>query len=425
MPEIAPVLAEQALLGCALIMETIPHDIDLRPEEFSREAHVQLWRLLRGLAKAGKPCGVLAVLAEGGDLETFGGGAYLSSLPEKAPAVEAAAYYASVVRTAATRRATRLEILKLTEALDDGSTDLGETLAAAEKAFRALSTTTARASSVRLGEAVNAEMQEIGERTAARQRGCSVGWTTGYGSLDRMTGGFRPGRTWFIGGRPGKGKTALALEMALRTARAGTKVGILSMEMKAGQIAGRTLACDGDVNHGLIRDGLDRRERWDPIVSAAERLYELPVWIDDSPMKAAEVVGRVTRIVRDRGCQVVFFDYLQLIRAARGEDYRLLMGDVAKGIAEVAKTEGVCPVALSQLSREVDRRQDQHPMQADFRETGDIEDAAWVMLGLWRDPECDDMDIDVIKAREGKCGRVKCRFFGDTQRIVEVDGRYE
>jgi replicative DNA helicase len=240
---------------------------------------------------------------------------------------------------------------------------------------------------------------------AFKRDGRTVGVATGFIDLDKKLGGLHPSDLVILAGRPGMGKTSLATNIAFNAARTyvpgvgpngqkiaddGAVVGFFSLEMSAEQLATRILAEESGVSSDRIRRGEVRKDNFDRFVAVSQQLATLPLYIDDTPaLSIAALRTRARRLKRQQGLDLIVIDYLQLMRpsnATRGPENRVQeISEITRGLKAIAKELNVPIVALSQLSRQVEQREDKRPQLADLRESGSIEQDADVVMFIFRE----------------------------------------
>ena len=259
-----------------------------------------------------------------------------------------------------------------------------------------------------------AEIQDI-----ALNPGHIAGVATGFRDLDKVLLGMRPGSLNIVGARPGVGKTSFALSLAVNAAKAGTTVMFFSLEMSGSEIATRLLCAEALVSNEDVRAGRISEEMWTPLVEAAERLDKLDFIIDDTAgTNVVEIRTKARRALHGKEKALVIVDYLQLINPThRAENQNVAIGEISRSLKVLAKDLGVPVVALSQLSRDIEKRPDKRPVLADLRDSGSIEqDADTVMFidrSLTEDEANDERhnrppmgtaNIVVAKNRAGRSG---------------------
>jgi len=263
------------------------------------------------------------------------------------------------------------------------------------------------------------------------------GLPTGFIDFDSKTGGLRPGDLLIIAGRPSMGKSTLAINMAEHAAlKDGVRasVAIYSLEMPAEQILTRMLSSVGSVHLGNIRSGKLSEEDWPRITGATKQLQDAKIFIDDTPaLTPTELRARSRRIKREHGLDLVVVDYLQLMTVPGTKENRATeISEISRGLKALAK-ELSCPViALSQLNRGVEQRENKKPVMSDLRESGAIEQDADMILLIYRDevynretPKKGVAEIDLAKHRNGEIGEIRLTFKGANSRFENyVDPAY-
>ena len=252
-----------------------------------------------------------------------------------------------------------------------------------------------------------------------------TGVPTGFTDLDRMTSGLQPGDLVIIAGRPSMGKTSLALNIAEHVAlEAGLPVGIFSMEMSGTQLVMRMLGSVGRLDQHKVRTGRLADEDWRRLTDAVGKLNEAPIHIDETAaLNALELRARARRLHRQYGkLGLIVVDYLQLMSASSGreENRATEIAEISRSLKSLAKELKVPVVALSQLNRSVESRQDKRPMMSDLRESGAIEQDADLILFIYRDEVYNpgnaekhgEAEIIIAKQRNGPTGMVKLTFLG-------------
>jgi replicative DNA helicase len=256
---------------------------------------------------------------------------------------------------------------------------------------------------------------------------------TGFHRLDRMTAGLKGSELIIVAGRPGMGKTAFALNVALNGCAArGEAVAVFSLEMAKEELARRLLCSEARVDGGRMRTGMLSRDDWTRLTSAAGTLTNLKLFIDDTPaISITELRGKARRLKSEHGLGLVVIDYLQLMRAgSKVESREKEISEISRSLKALAKELDIPVMALSQLNRGVETRagKDKRPQMADLRESGAIEQDADVILFIYReefynrdDPELRGLaEIIIGKQRAGPVGIVKCRFFHEYTRFENL-----
>ncbi|MGH8944856.1 MAG: replicative DNA helicase, partial [Acidimicrobiia bacterium] len=260
-------------------------------------------------------------------------------------------------------------------------------------------------------------IEEIGTRGTEL-----AGLSTGFRDLDRKLGGLQPANLVIVAGRPSMGKSALAGNIAHNVAAQGDTVAVFSLEMSLQELVQRMLCSLARVDSHKLRTG-QLGPLWQKVVQAAGQLYELPIFLDESPtLTATDVRAKCRRLKRQHGLGLVLVDYLQLMQSSgRPENRQQEIAEISRSLKSLARELDVPIIAVSQLNRALESRQDKHPMLGDLRESGEIEQSADVILFIYRDeyyhPENVEAkglaEVDIAKHRNGATGRVQMTFLAE------------
>jgi replicative DNA helicase len=423
--------AEQSVLG-GLLLDNLAWDraADLLGEsDFYRWEHKQIFAAVGALINASKPADVITVfeqLQSLGRAEECGGLAYLNALAQSVPSAANLRRYAEIVRERAILRkliAASDEIATtafnpqgraVTQILDEAE---GRIFKIGEEGSRQRQ---GMQSMDKLVVALLDRVNELHENGAEEVTGVR----TGFYDLDRMTAGLQKGDLIVLAARPSMGKTAFALNMAEHVAVAeGLPVLVFSMEMGAAQLALRMVGSLGRIDQSGLRTGRLNDQDWERLATAVDRLRNVQLFIDETPaLNSAELRARARRMARQFGgtLGLIVVDYLQLMSGSSSgsdENRATEIGEISRGLKALAK-ELQCPViALSQLNRSVETRNDKRPMMSDLRESGAIEQDADVIMFIYRDDyynkdskEPGVAEIVIGKQRNGPVGTVKLTF---------------
>jgi len=249
-----------------------------------------------------------------------------------------------------------------------------------------------------------------------------TGGGTGFTQLDKMTGGLQRSDLIIVAGRPSMGKTALCLNIAQHVAlvNGGVPVGIFSLEMSKEQLVMRLLSSEAEIEFSKLRSGMVRDEEWHNLGAAAGRLYTAPVYIDDTPaLSILELRARARRLKKEHGLELLVVDYLQLMRGRTSAPDRREqeISEISRFLKALAKELNIPVIAISQLNRMVEQREDKRPRLADLRESGAIEQDADVILFIYRDEVYNRnserkgvAEIIIGKQRNGPTGEFEAAF---------------
>src|SRR5579863_258290 len=403
--------AEQALLG-AIFRNNLAHgrvSDFLAPEHFSNAVHARIFEAIGKLIERGQlanPVTLKNLFDQDGALTEIGGAQYLARLAEAAVTIINAEEYGRRIHDLHLRR----QLIDVGEEVvndafrHDLDDDAVNQIERAEEKLYKLAESGQAEGGLRPFRSALTEAIELAQ-AAFKRDGRIVGVPTGFTDIDKKLGGLHPSDLIIAAGRPGMGKTAFATNIAFHAAKAfrsvpgpdgrsvvedGAVIGFFSLEMSAEQLATRILAEESGVPSDRIRRGDVRREDFDKFVAASQRLAAVPLYIDDTPaLSVAALRTRARRLKRQQGLGLIVIDYLQLLRpsaASRGQESRVQeISEITRGLKAIAKELNVPVLALSQLSRQVEQREDKRPQLADLRESGSIEQDADVVMFIFRE----------------------------------------
>lgn len=410
--------AERALLGSLLIDPQAIVDVAplVAEEDFFRGAHKIIYAAMLIVHARRDPTDLVLVSAELEANETsdkIGGVEYLTSLIAATPSSVHAASYARQVSRCATLRRLLQATAVAADAVYDHGNDADKAIEAAHAALFAIAPR-GQSEYVSLSHVMSGYADRID--SVSREDAHGEGTPTGFKLLDRLTGGFQRGELIVLAGRPGHGKSAMGVQMALGAAKLGYPTCIATLEMTQMQLAHRLVSGYSGVDGQRLRTGWIREEEWQPIATAIGVLSETPVYLDDTPaqsitdirQRARRLVSRLRYEGKELGLVVV--DYLQLVRATvkRGEGRVQEVGVISGELKAMAMELNVPVLACAQLSRAVENRNGNRPQLSDLRESGSIEQDADVVMFLHREELYDSntprkglADLLVAKHRAG------------------------
>ena len=433
--------AEQALLGALLIDNQAFDKIGdlVTGEDFYRDDHRRIWRHIVKLVENNQPADVVTVadsVERSEDKDKTGGPAYLAALAQNTPSAINIRRYAQLVRDRSVQRRLGQVATEIAESALNTTTgkEVGQLLDEAESKIFEIAESGARKDQGLLGIApILAKVYERIDHLHNQDNPSDVtGVPTGFNDLDQKTAGLQPGDLVIIAGRPSMGKTAFALNIAEHVAlhpSVRLPVAIFSMEMGAAQLATRMLSSIAKVDAHKLRTGRLADEEWSQLTDAMGRLHEASIHVDETAaLNALEVRARARRLKREYSkLGLVIVDYLQLMSSTtQGENRATEISEISRSLKALAKELEVPVIALSQLSRAVEQRNDRRPMMSDLRESGAIEQDADVILFIYREevysPEKEEAkgraEIIIGKQRNGPIGRVDLTFLGRFTRFA-------
>jgi len=430
--------AEQAVLGAILIqsealitaMERVTSD------DFYRGSHQRIFEAIVELAEEQEPVDLITLTARLQDkqqLEEVGGVTYLSQLANAVPTAANIDYYAAIVEE---KSMLRRLIRTATQIVSDGyanSEDVGAMLSDAEA--RILEISQRRTSSGFIG--IRDVLMEVFERVEHlySHKGGSTGIPSGFVDLDKMTSGFQRSDLVILAARPSVGKTAFALNVAQNVGvRAKETVAIFSLEMGAAQLVTRMICAEANVDANRMRTGYLEGDDWEKLTMAIGALSEANIFIDDTPtITVADIRAKCRRLQQEKGLGMILIDYLQLIAGrGKGDNRQQEVSEISRTLKQIARELNVPVIALSQLSRGVEQRQDKRPMMSDLRESGSIEQDADIVAFLYRDDYYDKesekkniIEIIIAKQRNGPVGTVELAFLKQFNKFVNMDRTHQ
>ncbi|HEX8990031.1 MAG TPA: replicative DNA helicase [Rhodocyclaceae bacterium] len=429
--------AEQSLIGGLLLDNTAWDRIaDMVSEaDFYRDDHRRIFSHIRKLVETGRPADVVTVyesIEKANEVDQTGGLAYLGEIANATPSAANIRRYAEIVHERAVlRKLVTVGDEIAASALNPAGRDVKLLLDQAEQ--KVFEIAEAGNKSAQGFEAVPELLGKVVERIEVlynRDNSSDItGVPTGFYKLDEMTSGLQPGDLVIVAGRPSMGKTAFALNIAQHVGvEVRLPVAIFSLEMSGPQIANRLLSSVGRINQNTLRTGRLTDDDWDKMTNALGKLHEAPIHVDETgAINATDLRARARRLHRKCGkLGLIVIDYIQLMTSNRESENRATeISEISRGIKALAK-ELECPIiALSQLSRKVEERNDKRPLMSDLRESGAIEQDADIIIMMYREEyyKPDAMEAKglaeaiITKHRNGPTGTVTLTFLGEYTRF--------
>ena len=429
--------AEQSVLGAVFLSkEALITAMEmLRPEDFYKTAHQRIFKTMMDLYEKGEPVDLVTVTAELQDhklLDEVGGVPYLTALAGSVPTAANVEYYAKIVEEKSLLRRLILTATKIANEGYSREDEVGEIIADAEKYILEIAQKRNTGGFTPIRDVLLETYERI--EFLSQRRGDVTGIPTGYPDLDKMTAGLQRSDLIILAARPSVGKTAFALNLAQNVAaRAGETVAIFSLEMAASQLVQRMICAEGNLDASKMRSGSLEEDDWQKLTMAIGTLAKAPIYIDDTPgVTVQDIRAKCRRLQAERGLGLIVIDYLQLIHGrGRGENRQQEVSEISRTLKGIARELNVPVIALSQLSRSVEQRQDKRPMMSDIRESGSIEQDADIVAFLYRDDYYDKesenknvVEIIIAKQRNGPTGTVELAFLKEYNKFVSLDHRY-
>lgn len=432
--------AEQSVLGSVLLdpEALVPAMEFIESMDFYRRAHQLIFESMIELNEKNEAIDVVTItntLESKGQLDDVGGTPYLAELATIVPTAANVEYYVKIVEE---RSILRRLIHTATEIASQGyeeAYDVPGLLDEAERKILEVSEKRSRSGFVSIGEVLRNTVENIDELFQNDEE--ITGLSTGYKMLDQMTAGLHEDELIILAARPGVGKTAFALNVAQNI---GTKtdetVAIFSLEMGSEQLVNRMLCAEGTINASNLRTGQLTEEEFTKLFVAMGSLSKANIYIDDTPgIRTPEIRAKCRRLKQEKGnLGLVVIDYLQLIEGSGRESRQQEVSEISRHLKKLAKELSVPVIALSQLSRGVEQRQDKRPILSDLRESGSIEQDADIVAFLYRDDyyrnedgeeEADSVEDNIVevileKNRSGARGTVKLLFIKEYNKFSSL-----
>lgn len=417
-------LAEQAVLGSIFLDHDKIHIASeyLTKDSFFKLSHGMLFNIMQDLSDKGDPIDPVSVksaLDSIGQFEQVGGMAFLASLINAVPTSAHIEHYSKVVAEKSRARKVIEDLSQSISSVYDGQKDLNEILSQTEQNLSTISNEQKKGFKPII-DVIDSTKSILDERS--QKVGDVTGTSTGFTDFDQITTGLHEDNLIIIAARPAMGKTAFALNIAQNVAKSSDKaVAIFSLEMGAESLVERMLSAEGLIPSYHVRTGNLSESEWRRMISAQERLAKGKIFIDDTAgIRISEIRSKAKRLAQENGgLGLIVIDYLQLIEGRGRENRQQEVSEISRQLKILAKELKVPVIALSQLSRGVDQRNDKRPILSDLRESGSIEQDADIVAFLYREAyykrdeqeEPDNVtELILEKNRHGSLGTVQLFF---------------
>lgn len=429
--------AEQSVLGALMLdKNAVINAADiLREEDFYKPAHSKIYQIILNLYEKREPIDILSVtekLKSEGVLKEIGGQSYLTKLIESVPSSAHVEHYAKIVKEKKVLRDLIRTSSEMTESAFSSTDDVADILDEIEQKIFSISQRSFTQKFAPMKDDLKGAFERI--EKLHNGEGALNGVPTGFADLDRMLSGLQKSDLVILGARPSLGKTSLALGIARHVAvKENLPVGIFSLEMSREQIVDRFISAEAKIPLWELRTGgLKNDDDFSLIQNALDNLSRAPIYIDDSPSPSIiQMRSMARRLQVEHGLALIVVDYLQLIQPrANTENIVQQVTEFSRGLKSMARELKVPVLALSQLSRDVDKRDNKRPRLSDLRESGSIEQDADIVMFIYRkdrnimNPSIEDdntAEIIVAKHRNGPVGTVKLAFDPEKASFVTID----
>jgi replicative DNA helicase len=415
---------EQSLLGCMLVDKDAIIAVSgwLAPDHFYDDRHVQIYSNILDLFNEGLPVDLITLtdkLKKQKKLSAVGGRTYIADLATMVATSAHAEEYGQIIKESATRRGLISAARNITEMAYKEDVGIDEVIDTSEKQVFDVAQSGTRTNFVHIKDLLK-DAYERAER--ADKDEAYLGISTGFKDLDDLLGGFQKSDLVILAARPSVGKTSLALDMMRHAALVeGKTVAFFSLEMSKTQIMDRLLGMQSGIPFWEIRTGRLSDKKFVKLADTMGELADGNIFIDDQAGQHINALRtKARRLALERGLDIIFVDYLQLMHGNSKESRTLEVGEISQGLKNIAKELEIPVVALSQLSRAIEQRQSRRPQLSDLRESGSIEQDADVVMFIDReevwDPETENKGVGeliVAKHRNGPTGFVKLAFVNE------------
>lgn len=431
-------VAEQSVLGAVFIApDTIISLADeLVPDDFYKPANKIVFKTMLYLFKKGEPIDattMVSALTNQGQIKEIGGLNYVVELVNSTPTSKNVEHYANLVKEKATLRRVIADLSDSLSSAYQGDVSISDIIAKIEKSMLDISNQNTGTGFRNVADILDTHMQIV--ETRSQTDGFVTGLSTGFVGLDKITTGLHEGNLIILAARPAMGKTALALNIAKYVAVQEHKPTVIfSLEMGAEELIERMVASEGMVPGYHLKTGNLSTDEWKRLVQAQSNLYDTPIFVDDTAgIRISEIRSKARKLSQEMGSLgIIIIDYLQLITGSKGENRQQIVSEISRELKILAKDLRVPVIALSQLSRSVEQRQDKRPMLSDLRESGSIEQDADIVAFLYREAyyqkeQADSQEANNVtelileKNRHGSLGTVKLYFHKEYTKFSSVE----
>lgn len=430
------VMSEKAVLGSVFIAPDkllIAAEL-VQPSDFYYPANQTIFKAMLELTdkeQAIDPLTIRNLLDSRGEFEPAGGMAYLTELVTAVPTSANIEYYAKNVADKAIARSVINNLTDSIAAVYNSDAGIDEIISKTEQSLINASSSRNKSSFKHIHDVIETAQVKIEER--ASMSSDVTGTPTGFHDFDKITTGLHEDNLIILAARPAMGKTALALNIAQNVAvKAKKAVAVFSLEMGSESLVERMLAAEGNVMSYHIRTGKLSENEWQRLIYAQAQLAEAKIYIDDTPgIRVTEIRSRARKLAQETdGLGLIVIDYLQLITGNNPKNRQQEVSEISRQLKILAKDLNVPVIALSQLSRNVEQRQDKRPALSDLRESGSIEQDADIVAFLYREayydksddgPENNKVELILEKNRHGSLGTVQLFFHKEYTKFTNVE----
>ncbi len=419
------------MLGSILLSSESANEVmdKLDADDFYHPAHQAIFRAITALYNANRPIDAITVTEElrrNSELDRVGGVAYVTRLLDIVPSAANIEYYAGIVEEHSQRR----HLLRAGSTIHDLAfrleEEISQVLDRSEQTVLGVAGRKVGDGMSQLGGLFNPILEELETLEAAGSE--VTGLSTGFRDLDRKLTGMHPANLLIVAARPGMGKSSLTANIAMNVSMAGKSVAMFSLEMSKEEVAQRMLCSLARIDSMKLRTGKIGDAAWPRLTDAAGRLYDAPLFVDDSPVTTVtDIRAKCRRLKRQHGLDLIVVDYMQLMQGTARENRQQEIAEISRNLKNLARELAVPLIALSQLNRNLESREDKRPRLGDLRESGSLEQDADVVMFIYRDEYYNEQsekrgiaEVAIAKHRAGATGVVEMTFMPEFTRFSDL-----
>ena len=426
--------AEQAVLGAMMRRAEQIEDIKIRlkTEDFHHPQHQLMYEAVLSLVDRGMAVDsttLTAHLYDYGRLEEIGGAPYVLAVFESVTTLAHTEHYVNLVLEKSTARKVIERAHLLIEQGYNPEMPIDQLIEEAKRQFATLEGDVASEDFRTIADVLKDYISNLEQ--LSKQTGEITGLHTGFDAFDKKTAGLQNGNLIIIAARPAMGKTVFAINIAVNASRLNDiNVAIFNLEMGAEEVVGRILSSEGRIDFGKLKTGSLDADDWRSLKIATDSLSQVGVFLDDTSRKVTQIITKCRALARQQGLGLIVIDYLQLMEGSRtsGGNRQLEISEMSRALKLLARELNIPIIAVAQLSRSVESREDKRPIMSDLRESGSIEQDADIVTFLLREdyyrpaeePKDNMVEVIFAKHRSGSTGSIKLGFRGENARFENV-----
>lgn len=426
--------AEQAVLGAMMLKREAITEVQeiLTPDDFYRTAHRIVYEVMTDLHNNNEAVDIVTVtegLNKSGMLDKVGGIPFITQLANTVPSAANVVFHAKIVQEKAALRNLINAADSISNAAYEDADTIENIMDDAEKKILSIASKRNTGGFESMKSIVLRTFEHI--NSIYDSKGGLTGLATGFNDLDKLTSGLQKSDLILVAARPSMGKTAFTLNIAAYVGLHGGRVAFFSLEMSKEQLMQRMLCSEGGLDASKLRNGELNEQEWNSLVSVADKLSRVPIFIDDTAgITVTELRSKARRLEAEYGLDLIVIDYLQLMQGRpnkNGDNRQQEISEISRSLKALARELNVPVIALSQLSRSVESRQIKRPMLSDLRESGSLEQDADIVMFLYREDYYDKdtehqniTEINIAKHRNGPVASVNLFFKKESTKFCNL-----